>query len=448
MPRDRGYSLIELMIAVGIIALVAAAGAGLTLASRSLAVTAAASELDQLLDSARTIARGVGGGTLVFAPDGDGTTVSLSARAGDGTLVPTTLPALHTHAHIAEQEVLGDPAFSLVLHGDGRLGGIPNAASAEVGCPASGTYHLHITAGGGSADRFLPCRIALAASGPIAYTGWPSATAAPLPVASCAGTCAPPQLPTPPSSAVTCPSGTSAVGTSCIPIGAPTPTPAPPPVPIPTATPTIASTPTPMPTAAPTPTPPIVACDLVQSGTCYRRIQGPTLEQFEKEVTPAYTCDDSGMTCQWVNQVGRVIISTRDSYSFQPPVAPSDSAHQLLFVVDGVGAVLAQCPSYQTIRDYALAPPADIPWAGIIGSGISGSNLISTVTFAPGYGQPAIYAYRHLLLVVPFPSSVLWNKQSLMQRSFLKRSINSLMRSSNHEAALQSLQRIQTQPLC
>ncbi len=64
MRGARGFSLIELTIAIGLIALLAATGAGLTLANRSLAVAAAASEFDQLLDSARTMARELGGGRL------------------------------------------------------------------------------------------------------------------------------------------------------------------------------------------------------------------------------------------------------------------------------------------------------------------------------------------------------------------------------------------------
>ncbi len=137
MPRERGFTLIELTIAVAIVAMITAAGVGLTLASRSLAVTTAANEFDQLLDSARTIAHEVGGGRLTFAAEGDGTVATFAAVSADGTLVPTTLPALHSQARFAEQEVLGDPAFALVLHADGRLGGIPNAGSAEVGCPAA-----------------------------------------------------------------------------------------------------------------------------------------------------------------------------------------------------------------------------------------------------------------------------------------------------------------------
>jgi prepilin-type N-terminal cleavage/methylation domain-containing protein len=398
MRGARGFSLIELTIAIGLIALFAATGTGLTLANRSLAVAAAASEFDQLLDSARTMARELGGGRLSFAADGDGTIATFAATNPDGTLAPTTIPALHTHAHIAEQDSLGDPAFALVLHADGRLGGIPNAATSEVGCPASGRYHIRITAAGGSADRFLPCRTVLATGGPLAYTVWPPATIAPSPVAQCAGPCTPPPLPTASSPALTCPVGTTPVGDTCIPV--------PPPTPIPTPTPTVivmTPTPAPAPPATPTaqPTPIAATCDLVQSGTCYRRIAGPTMETFDKVVSPGYSCDPFGANCEWTNNVGMVTMAARESYSVQPPIAANDDAHHLLFVVDGVAAMTAVCASYDNIIALSTAPPF-IDWLGVLTTSAGGGG-IPTPGSTVGYGEPAIYAFRHQFAKSTFP---------------------------------------------
>ncbi|MEA2666232.1 MAG: hypothetical protein QOI11_3176, partial [Candidatus Eremiobacteraeota bacterium] len=400
MRRDRGFSLIELTVAVGLIALFAATGAGLTLANRSLAVAAAASELDQLLDSAKTMARELGGGRLTFTADGDGTVATFAVTDPDGTLVPTTLPALHTHAHIAEQDALGDPAFALVLHADGRLGGIPNARSAsatEVGCPASGRYHIRISAAGGSADRYLPCRTVLAAGGPLTYTVWPPATIAPTPVAQCAGPCSPPPLPNASSPALTCPLGTSAINDTCVPVSPPTPTSTPTPTPTPTVIVTATSTPEPTSLATPTTQPtPMAACDLVEDGTCYRRIAGPTMEMFDKSVAPGYTCDEYGNNCAWVNKVGRVIISAREPYGIKPPIAPTDPTHQLLFHLNGIAAMTSRCLSFELIRSLMPAPPND-PLSYPLGAGPSASNWIAGVQWAPGYGQPGIYAYRHII---------------------------------------------------
>lgn len=405
MRRDRGYSLIELTVAVGLIALFAATGAGLTLANRSLAVAAAASEFDQLLDSARTMARQLGGGRISFTADGDGTIGTFSTTDADGTLAPTTLPALHTRAHIAEQDSLGDPAFALVLHADGRLGGIPNAGATtatELGCPASGRYHIRISAAGGSADRFLPCRTVLATGGPLTYTVWPPATIAPTPVAQCAGPCTPPPLPVASMVAVACPPGTNSVGDTCVPVAALTPTPASTATPtaVATATPTVVPPPVPTPTASSTP---VATCDLVQSGTCFRRIAGPTLEMFDKTVSPGYTCDSSSATCQWVNEVGLVTIAARESYSVQPPLAPSDMAHRLLYIVDGVAGIYKQCSTFGNIRDYYPEAPNAINWSSFTNSSNAGN--LTNINLPPGFGEPDTYAFRNEIVQSAFPIS-------------------------------------------
>ncbi len=185
----RGFTLIELTIAVAIVAMTVAAGVGLSLSSRSLAVTTAATEFDQLLDGARTIARETGGATIVFSPDafGDGTQAQVMTSGTGGTLVATTMPVVRTRAAIAEAQVLGALPFAFVVHASGLLGGKPgfragdSTGTPEVGCPASGAFHFTISASGETADRFVPCRINLASTGTVAFTVWPPASVAPLP---------------------------------------------------------------------------------------------------------------------------------------------------------------------------------------------------------------------------------------------------------------------------
>ena len=227
---ERGFTLIEVVVAVGIIATTLAAGVGLSLASRSFGVAAAATEFDHLVDSARTISHQVQGATIAFVPDayGDGTEVRVYAGTTNGTPVATTLPPLYTHAVIEEVESLGKPPFAFVLHVNGALGGHPdyrigaNTGSAEIGCPAKGAFHFVIHVNGGSADRFIPCRTTLAATGPATLTIWPAATMAPLPT-PCAGSCTPPALPTAPSSSPSCPPNFTAIPGGCTPTPTPTP---------------------------------------------------------------------------------------------------------------------------------------------------------------------------------------------------------------------------------
>jgi prepilin-type N-terminal cleavage/methylation domain-containing protein len=224
-PRDRGFTLIELMIAVAVIAMTAAAGIGISLASRSFAVTAAATEFDQFLDSARTMARDLQGATLAFAPDayGDGTEVRLLTSGPNGTLVTTTLPVLHARVIIEETESLGQPPYAFVVHANGALGGRPGfragnstSSSAEVGCPASGAFHFLIHTANASADRYVPCRVALAAAGPVALASWP-----PIPVVApptpCGSGCSPTALPTAPSSSPSCPPNFTPISGGCAP---------------------------------------------------------------------------------------------------------------------------------------------------------------------------------------------------------------------------------------
>lgn len=405
MRRDPGFSLVELTVAVGLIALFAATGAGLSMANRSLVVASAASELDQLLDSAKTMARELGGGRLVFTADGDGTIATFAALNPDGTLAPTALPALRTHAHIAEQDSLGDPAFALVLHADGRLGGIPNASSSatEVGCPASGRYHLHISAAGGSAERYLPCRTLLATGGPLAYTTWPPATSAPSPVAQCTGPCSPPPLPTASSPALACPLGTTPVGATCVPTATPTPTPNPTATSTPTAVVTATPTPGPIPTATPTAQPtPTAACDLVESGTCFHRIMDRTIEVFDKVVVPAYTCNEDGSICTWNDWVGSATITAREPYNLQPPVAPNDVQHRLLYVVDGVAETSNLCSTFDQIV-ISYPPPPQVPvWQFGPGMGSNAGGLLN-IGLPPGFGEPDVYAFRNQIIRNPFP---------------------------------------------
>jgi len=220
---EGGFTLVEIVIAVAIVAATVAAGFGIALASRSLAVSTAAGEFDQFLDSARTIARDLDGATLAFTPDayGDGTEVRVLAGGPNGPPAPTTLPILHARAAIAELESLGKPPFAFIVHANGSLSGRPgyrvgDTATNDVGCPASGAFHFVFQAAGGSADRFVPCRAAVA-GGPATLTASPLAPLAPSPT-PCSGIgCTASPLPTVPASTASCPPSFTAIGGGCAP---------------------------------------------------------------------------------------------------------------------------------------------------------------------------------------------------------------------------------------
>jgi prepilin-type N-terminal cleavage/methylation domain-containing protein len=206
MRTERGFSLIEVIVAVGVVALIALGGAGLTLSSRSLAVSSSALRFDALLDAARTTARAFEYGvTIAFVPDafGDGFRAQLyENRPGTAPLLASTIPALEARVALRETETLGVPAFALTVHADGDVAGIPgdvfSAAAGETPCPPSGAYHFVFSYGPAAAERYVSCRIATAATGPPALAPVPPAVPLPPPTAPpCSGAaCA--ALPTPP----------------------------------------------------------------------------------------------------------------------------------------------------------------------------------------------------------------------------------------------------------
>jgi hypothetical protein len=216
--------MVEIVIAVAIVAATVAAGFGISLGSRSLAVSTAAGEFDQFLDSARTMARDLDGATLAFTPDayGDGTEVRLLAGGPNSPPATTTLPVLHARATIEESESLGTAPFAFVVHANGSLSGRPgyrvgDTTTNDVGCPPSGAFHFVIKAAGASADRFVPCRTTLAATGPATLTSWPPASSAPLPTPCSGAGCTATALPNVPTSNPSCPPAFTAIPGGCTP---------------------------------------------------------------------------------------------------------------------------------------------------------------------------------------------------------------------------------------
>jgi prepilin-type N-terminal cleavage/methylation domain-containing protein len=463
--REAGFTLIEIIITVAVIATTVAAGVAVSLGARSFAVSTAAAEFDQLLDSARTVARETNGSTLVFAPDayGDGTEVRVLTTGPYATLVATTLPIVHTRAAIAEA-ALGSAPFAFVVHTSGALGGRPgfrlgdSTASGEVGCPPAGTFHFVIRAAGASADRVIPCRISLAATGPLVLTTWPPAVIAPPPT-PCGGPCGPGTLPTPPSSSPTCPPAFTAIPGGCTPPapggaryhvsttvaaaamavggsaavtaqatlmnaasvapGTPTTIPvlvqqisdtvcaATPAGPQPsgaqfviaataagTCAVTIGADPSGVPgatadtssftinvTAAPNVTPSPPSCDLSTNGKCYHRIVDQTAQTFTKTVSANTEClnSDAG-GCIYIDSVGEILLTP--PYYISPPVPPTDSAHELLFRIDGIVGATFACLPFSAFQ--SITGGGTIDWGGTTIGGPTNPPI--------GFGRPDVFA--------------------------------------------------------
>jgi prepilin-type N-terminal cleavage/methylation domain-containing protein len=214
VDTKRGFTLVEVLIAVGVIALVAAGAVTVSASARSMAVSSAANRFDSLLDAARTIARESSNGvTIAFTPDahGDGVIARLyQNRPGTEPLVASNAPALEARVSITETEALGAPPFALVIHATGAVAGITGnvlvgTAGPETPCPGSGRYRFVLAYGGAHAERVVSCHVDLAANGPVSYASIAPATPQPLPTvmdcvtARCSGVPAIPRV------TVTCP---------------------------------------------------------------------------------------------------------------------------------------------------------------------------------------------------------------------------------------------------
>jgi type II secretory pathway pseudopilin PulG len=193
VTSSRGFSLIEITIAVGIVAAVAIGGLGFTLGSRSLQVSSAALQFDTLLAAARRSASvSRYGETIAVAPDafGDGFVARVyENRPGTVALVATTMPELAARVAVTETQTLGTPSFALTVHANGSVGGIAGdplgSAARELPCPASGTFHLVFSYALAQATRDVPCSITLATTGPPVLATLTPAVPLPLPTAPC-----------------------------------------------------------------------------------------------------------------------------------------------------------------------------------------------------------------------------------------------------------------------
>jgi type II secretory pathway pseudopilin PulG len=219
---ERGFTLMEVLIAVGMIVLLTVAGFGLSLSMKPLELSAATMQFDATLESARSIAAAFSDGATVFVSTAPGSTnfraqVYGNRPGGSLPLAASTVPVLDSKATITETSVLHDPAFAVIIHGNGNIGARANFAvgdapvGPELNCPSpQNALIFQFTVNGQKATRTLPCHIDLAASGPIVIETPPSPSATPT-----GAPFAPPSFtPAPIIGFPGCPSGTAFVLTT------------------------------------------------------------------------------------------------------------------------------------------------------------------------------------------------------------------------------------------
>jgi len=183
---ERGFTLIEMLVAVGIIMLLAVAGGVWTLAMRPGALRSSVDGYDASIAAALALASTSGNGaTLVFLPRTDGRGGALPGFTldvyggrpnADGAVHPSGTMRVAGDASVSEK-TLGKPPFALFLSSTGRptgaaaypavdASGRPSFTTIAVQppCPSGGLLLTFAVSAGARDTRSLPCGTSVAAS--------------------------------------------------------------------------------------------------------------------------------------------------------------------------------------------------------------------------------------------------------------------------------------------
>ncbi|MFN2448343.1 MAG: prepilin-type N-terminal cleavage/methylation domain-containing protein [Candidatus Baltobacteraceae bacterium] len=163
--RERGFTLLETMIAAAVAAALLLAAIPLALGSRPAAAVTSALAFDAITQRAASLAASSGNGaTLVIASSTNGYRMQLYAgRPTQADAMIADMPALVSGADIREA-VLGGPPLTLFFdsgaHASGMRGAVDGTAALETdpGCPAGETVlHFSFTDGRSPQTRSLAC---------------------------------------------------------------------------------------------------------------------------------------------------------------------------------------------------------------------------------------------------------------------------------------------------
>ncbi len=169
---QRGFSLIEIMVAVGLSMVLAACALALTRGSRPAEVGSALAGFDALMNAADAIAAtSANGATIIVEPLNARTRLTLYAGRPNGlsAMSRTAVPALETQAQISEASS-GSPPFAIFISGSGHAAiqphypdsssndraDIPILAS-EPACPSLGRYDISFRVNGAVQTRSIFC---------------------------------------------------------------------------------------------------------------------------------------------------------------------------------------------------------------------------------------------------------------------------------------------------
>ena len=173
--REAGFTLLEMVVAVGIAVILLAAGGYWMLSMRPAALRGALDDFDSNLAAAKALAASSGNGaTLVFAPQTGGapgfTLRVYSGRPTASGAVTTTNTMAAISATSVSEAHFGKPPFAIFLNSAGYPTGSANYPSLDAQenptfnviaqqppCPSGGIVLTFMNPQGVSATRTLPC---------------------------------------------------------------------------------------------------------------------------------------------------------------------------------------------------------------------------------------------------------------------------------------------------
>ena len=173
--REAGFTLLEMVVAVGIAVILLAAGGFWMLSMRPAALRGALDDFDSNLASAKALAASSGNGaTLVFAPQTGGapgfTLRVYSGRPNASNAVTATNTMAAISATSVSEAHFGNPPFAIFLNSAGYPTGTDNYPSLDAQgnptfnviaqqppCPSGGIVLTFTSPQGVTATRTLPC---------------------------------------------------------------------------------------------------------------------------------------------------------------------------------------------------------------------------------------------------------------------------------------------------
>ncbi|HTX57496.1 MAG TPA: prepilin-type N-terminal cleavage/methylation domain-containing protein [Candidatus Acidoferrales bacterium] len=178
--HEAGFTLLELVVTVGITAILLAAGGYWMLSTRPGALAGALDDFDANLAAAKAIAASSGNGaTIVFAPQANGAPgFTMRVYAGRPTAA-NAVTVTNTMAEVSNAAVseatLGNPPFALFVNSAGYINSgqanYPSIASGtpaftviatQPPCPSSGGFTLTFTSPTGTGTRTIHCNVVIA----------------------------------------------------------------------------------------------------------------------------------------------------------------------------------------------------------------------------------------------------------------------------------------------